>query len=143
MRGEEERNSGEGELTLSLYEDAEQGVCGGHGLAEVVVVVDRQQVAVDVGVANHHLHVGDAVDVHDELEELLKLARFEAVHGKAPELSPILQEGGGGDVGGSKKKKVSRTVSVMTETGTRHWGLWSQSFWNLPVLGQTYTGTFR
>lgn len=52
----------------------------GHGLAEVVVVVDGQQVSMDVGVADHHLHVGDAVEVHDQLKELLEFARLRSVH---------------------------------------------------------------
>lgn len=66
--------------TLSLYEDAEQRVSRGHRLAEVVVVVDRQQVAVDVSVADHHLHVGDAVNVQNELVKLLKLSGLDPVH---------------------------------------------------------------
>ena len=79
-------------LTLSLYEDPEQWVGRRHRLAEVVVVVDWQQVSVDVSVANHDLHVGDAVNVHDELIEVLELPRFETVHGEPPELCSILQE---------------------------------------------------
>lgn len=61
-----------------------------YGLAEVVVVVDGQQVAVDVGVADHHLHVGDAVDVQDELVKLLELSGLGAVHGEPSELCPVL-----------------------------------------------------
>ena len=78
-------------LTLSLYEDPEQWVGRGHRRAEVVVVVDWQQVSVDVSVANHDLHVGDAVNVHDELIEVLELPRFEPVHGEPPELCSVLQ----------------------------------------------------
>lgn len=78
--------------TLSLYEDPEQRMGGRHGLAEVVVVVDGQQVAVDVGVADHHLHVGDAVDVQYELVELLELARLDAVHREPAELGAILRK---------------------------------------------------
>ena len=77
--------------TLSLDEDPQQRVCGRHRLAEVVVVVDWQQVAVDVSVADQHLHVGDAVNVHDELVELLKLSGFDPVHREAPELCTILE----------------------------------------------------
>lgn len=62
-----------------------------HGLAEVVVVVDGQQVAVHVGVADHHLHVGDAVDVQYELVELLELAGLDAVDREAAKLGAILQ----------------------------------------------------
>lgn len=61
-----------------------------YGLAEVVVVVDGQQVAMDVGVADHHLHVGDAVDVQYELVKLLELSGLGAVHGEASELCPVL-----------------------------------------------------
>lgn len=64
----------------------------GHGLAEVVVVVDWQQVSVDVSVANHHLHVGDAVNVQNEFVELLKLARLDPVHGEPAELCAILEK---------------------------------------------------
>lgn len=83
--------------TLSLDEDPQQRVSRRHGLAEVVVVVDGQQVAVHVGVADHHLHVGDAVDVQYELVELLELAGLDAVHREAAKLGAILQRG--------KKKK--------------------------------------
>ena len=41
---------------------------------------------------------------------------------KSAGTQPHTAGGRGGDVGGSKKKKVSRTFSMMTETGTRHWG---------------------
>lgn len=72
-----------------------------HRLAEVVVVVDGQQVAVDVGVADHHLHVGNAVDVQDELVELLELPGLGAVHGEPAEFCPVLwrQERVGGEKG--------------------------------------------
>lgn len=66
-------------------------MCGGHSLAEVFVIVDWQQVSMDVCVSDHHLHVGDAVDVHDELEELLKLTRLDAVDRESAELCSILQ----------------------------------------------------
>lgn len=87
-----------GGRTLSLDEDAEQRMGRRHGFAEVVVVVDGQQVTVDVGVADHHLHVGDAVDVQNELVELLKLPRLGAVHREPAEFCPVLrrQEWGGG-----------------------------------------------
>lgn len=62
-----------------------------HGLAEVVVVVDRQQITVDVGVADHHLHIGNAVDVQYELVKLLELSGLDTVHGEPAELGPILQ----------------------------------------------------
>lgn len=52
----------------------------GHGLAEVVIIVDGQQVSVNVRVADHHLHIGDAMEVHDQLKELLEFARFRSVH---------------------------------------------------------------
>lgn len=62
-----------------------------HRFAEVVVIVDGQQVAVDVGVADHHLHVGDAVDVQDELVKLLELPRLGPVHREAAEFCPVLR----------------------------------------------------
>lgn len=62
-----------------------------HRLAEVVVVVDRQQITVDVSVADHHLHVGDAVNVQDELVKLLKLAGLDPVHREPAKLCPILK----------------------------------------------------
>lgn len=76
---------------MSLDEDPEQRVGRRHRFAEVVVVVDGQQVAVDVGVPDHHLHVGDAVDVQDELVKLLELPRLGAVHGEPAELCPVLR----------------------------------------------------
>lgn len=65
-----------------------------HRLAEVVVVVDGQQVAVDVGVADHHLHVGNAVNVQDELVKLLELAGLDPVHREPAKFCPILQRKG-------------------------------------------------
>lgn len=78
------------QLTLSLYEDPKQWVSCRHRLAEVVVVVDRQEVAVDVSVADHHLHVGDAVNVQNELVKLLELSGFDPVHGEPAKFGPIL-----------------------------------------------------
>lgn len=75
---------------MSLDEDPEQWMSRRHRLAEVVVVVDRQQITVDVGVADHHLHVGNAVDVQYELVELLELSGLDAVHGEPAEFGPIL-----------------------------------------------------
>lgn len=65
---------------MSLDKDPEQRVCRGHSLAEVVIVVDGQQVSMNVSISNHHLHVGDTVEVHDQLKELLKFARLHSVH---------------------------------------------------------------
>lgn len=62
--------------TLSLYEDSQQGVCGGDGLAKVLVIVDRKKVSVDISVSDHHLHVCDPVDGHNKTVEFLKLAWF-------------------------------------------------------------------
>lgn len=76
---------------MSLYEDSQQGVCGGDGLAKVLIVVDGKQVSVDVSVSDHHLHVCDPVDGHNKTVEFLKLAGFYPIHGKPPELCPILQ----------------------------------------------------
>lgn len=64
----------------------------GHSLAEVVVVVDGQQVSMDVRVANQNLHVGDSMEVHDQLKELLKLARFRSHHREPAKLCSILRE---------------------------------------------------
>lgn len=77
--------------TLSLYEDPEQWMSCRHCLAEVVIIVDRQQITVDVGIADHHLHVGDAVNVQNELVKLLKLAGLDPVHREPAKFCPILQ----------------------------------------------------
>lgn len=77
--------------TLSLYEDPEQWMSCWHGLAEVVVIVDGQQIPMDVSIANHHLHVGDAVNVQDKFVEFLELARLDPVHWEPAELRPILR----------------------------------------------------
>lgn len=77
---------------MSLDKDPEQWVCSGHSLAEVVIVVDGQQVSMNVCVANQNLHVGDAMEVHDQLKELLKFARLCSVHGEPAELCSILRE---------------------------------------------------
>lgn len=45
----------------------------------------------NVGVTNHHLHVGDAVDMQDEFVELLKLAGFDPIHREPAKLCPILR----------------------------------------------------
>lgn len=66
-------------FTLFLYEYPQKRMSRRHRLAKVVVIVNRQQVPVDVGVANHHLHISNAVDVEYELVELLKLARLDPV----------------------------------------------------------------
>lgn len=81
---------------MSLYEDPEQRMSRRHRFAEVVVVVDRQQIAVDISVADHHLHIGDAVNVKYELVKLLKLSGFETVHREPAKFCPIL----------SRKKKT-------------------------------------
>ena len=103
-------------LTVSLYEEPKQRVCSGHGLAEVVVVVDGEQVAVDVRVANHHLHVYP-VNVQDELVELLKLPGLEAVHGKPPELGPILERRR------HEQSKLSSGVTVVMQLQKNKWGV--------------------
>lgn len=52
----------------------------------------------NVGVTNHHFHVGDAVDMQDEFVELLKLAGLDPIHREPAKLCPILRREG-------KKKK--------------------------------------
>lgn len=69
----------QGSRTSFLDEDPEQGVCTRDRLAEVVIVVDGQQVAVHVCVADGHFGVGDVVGVHNQLVEVLKLPRLLAV----------------------------------------------------------------
>lgn len=55
-----------------------KGVCAGDG-AEVVIVVDGQQVAMHVRIANGHLGVGDVVGVHGELVKVFEPPRLLAV----------------------------------------------------------------
>lgn len=98
--------------TLSLYEDPEQWVCRGHRLAEVVIVVDRQQVAVDVGVANHHLHVCNAMDVKDEFVKLFEFARLDPVHRESAELCPIL---------GKKRKRKDEFKETRNRKKKQRW----------------------
>lgn len=69
----------QGRSTSFLDEDPEQGICARDRLAEVVIVVDGQQVAVHVCVADGHFGVGDVVGVHNQLVEILKLPRLLAV----------------------------------------------------------------
>lgn len=78
----------------------------GHRLAEVVVVVDGQQVPVDVGVADHHLHVGDAVNVQNELVKLLKLAGLDPIHREPAEFRPILKR---------RRKEKGTSTRTVTE----------------------------
>lgn len=78
-----------------------------HRFAEVVVVVDRQQIAVDISVADHHLHIGDAVNVKYELVKLLKLSGFETVHREPAKFCPILSR---------EKKKNRITGGTVTRT---------------------------
>lgn len=61
---------------MSLDKDSQQGVCSRHGLAEVLVIIDGEQVSVNVSVSDHHLHVCNPVDGHDEFVEFLKFAGF-------------------------------------------------------------------
>lgn len=70
---------GQGSSTSFLDEDPEQGICARDRLAEVVIVVDGQQVAMHVCVADGYLGVGDVVGVHNQLVEILKLPRLLAV----------------------------------------------------------------
>ena len=76
--------------TSFLDENPEQGVCAGDGLAEVVIVVDGQQVAMHVCIANGHLGVGDVVGVHDELVEVFEPPRLLAVQREPSELGSNL-----------------------------------------------------
>lgn len=77
-------------LLSFLDEDPKQGVCAGDGLAEVVIIVDGQQVAVHIGVADGHLGVGDVVGVQHQLVEVFKLPRLLTVQGEPSELSSKL-----------------------------------------------------
>lgn len=77
--------------TSFLDEDPEQRVCTRDRLAEVVIIVDGQQVPVHVRVADGHVGVGDVVRVHDQLVEVFKLPRLVTVQGEPSELSPKLQ----------------------------------------------------
>lgn len=54
---------------------------------EVVVVVDGEQVSVDVGVIQQHLHARDAVDGLQELVELLEATRAVPLQSEATVLS--------------------------------------------------------
>lgn len=65
--------------TSFLDEDPEQRVCTRDGLAEVVIVVDGQQVTMHVRVPDGHLGVGDVVGVYDQLVEVFKLPRLLSV----------------------------------------------------------------
>lgn len=77
--------------TSFLDEDSKQGVCTWDRLAEVVVIVDGQQVPVHIGVADGHLGVRDVVGVHHQLVEIFKLPRLVAVQGEPSELGAKLQ----------------------------------------------------
>lgn len=59
--------------TSFLDEDPEQGVGARDRLAEVVIVVDGQQVAVHICIANGHVCVGDVVRVNHQVVEVFKL----------------------------------------------------------------------
>lgn len=100
---------------MSLYENPEQRVSSRHRLAEVVVVVDRQQVAVDVGVTDHHLHISDAVDMQNEFVELFELAGLDPVHGEPAKLGPILNREREREE--DIKRPVSMTSKQEEETG--------------------------
>lgn len=57
----------------------------------VVVVVDGQEVAVDVRVAQEHIHPWDLVHCLQQLVEVLEAAGAGALHGKAAKFSVELQ----------------------------------------------------
>ena len=59
---------------------------------EVVVVINRQQVAMDIGVTEEHIHAGDAVNVLQQLVELLEPTIVGPLEGEAPVLGLILQQ---------------------------------------------------
>lgn len=61
-------------LTFPLKEESEEGAGSGDSLVVVVVIVDGQQVAVDVGVTHKQVHVGNTMDVLQEAVELIKAA---------------------------------------------------------------------
>lgn len=77
--------------TSFLDEDPEQGVCTGNRLAEVVVIVDGQQVSVHICVANSYITVGDMVGVYNQLVEIFKLPRLMTVQREPSEFRPKLQ----------------------------------------------------
>lgn len=78
-------------LTFPLQEKPEQRAGGGDGLVVIVIVVDGQQVAVDVGVAHQQLHVGDAVDVLQEPVELIEAARLRPIQREPAKLCAKLR----------------------------------------------------
>lgn len=57
----------------------------------VVVIVDGQEVAVDVRVAQEHVHPWDLVHCLQQLVEVLEAAGARALHGKAAKFSVELQ----------------------------------------------------
>lgn len=61
-------------------------------LGKVLIVVNWQEVPMGVSVANHHLYISKAVNMQNELVELLKFSRFEAVYREPSELCPILKK---------------------------------------------------
>lgn len=66
-------------LTFPLQEESEQRVSCGDCLVVVVVIVDGQQVAVNVGVGHQQLHVGDAMHVLQEAIEFIKTTRLRPI----------------------------------------------------------------
>lgn len=61
-------------------------------LGKVLVVVNRQEVPMSVGVSNHHLYIREAVNVQDELVELLEFTRLDPVYGEPSELCSVLKK---------------------------------------------------
>lgn len=72
----------------------------------------------DVGVANHYLHVGDAVNMQNELVKLLKLARLDPVHREPAELCPILRRKKKKD---QKREDIKGTVTRTTKQEEETW----------------------
>lgn len=90
--------------TSFLDEDPEQGICTRNRLAEVVIIVDGQQVSVHICIANSYITVGDMVGVHNQLVEIFKLPRLMTVQREPSEFRPKLQCKRRGGVGGGINK---------------------------------------
>lgn len=72
-------------LTFPLQEEAEQGRCHGDCFMVVVIVVDRQQVPMNIGITHKQVDVRDPMHMLQQAIELIKASRLGPVQREPPE----------------------------------------------------------
>lgn len=101
-------------LTLFLYKNPKQRVCTWDSLEEVVIIINRKKIPVNISISNHNLHVGYVVDVKNKFVEVFKFPWFETIQRKSSKFCTKLQS--------RKKPDVSRCQSLIFKKQTLMFG---------------------